>query len=293
LIYIVPDFLERFARHALGAKYGVFSYDHLPKQTFIQTMAQLNRFTGDQQDNRSPTYEDLVIPWLRKHPRARVLDFGCGKGDYVERLAHEGFDIIGLEFFRRSRHENKIDVVAVTHMVDAVERSLSEHGLFDAVVCDYVLNSVDSLQAESDVMACVSALCRQGGTVWLSGRRREQVDCSMRSQHGVNIRAKRNIEFLDENGFSGLYRSGRWFYQKFHTAREASELMDRFGVTVVKKTAHHSSWQIEGRVLRRVLADGEKVAALKREFNMPLNDAGRLLGRDASIAAAYEKARKK
>jgi ParB family chromosome partitioning protein len=107
LVHVVPDEHEAFARRALGAQYGVFSYDHLPKQTFIQTLAQLNRLSGEEKDNRSPTYEDMVIPWLVRHPGARVLDFGCGKGDYVSRLSRAGHNIIGVEFFRRARKQDR------------------------------------------------------------------------------------------------------------------------------------------------------------------------------------------
>ena len=289
LVYVIPDELEQHARAALAAQYGVFSYDHLPKQTYIQTLAQLSRLSGEEKDNCSPTYEELIIPWLVKHPGARVLDFGCGKGDYVARLSKSGYNILGLEFFRRSRAENRLDVAAVTAMVDAVERSLTEHGLFDAVVCDYVLNSVDSLQAETDVVTCVAGLCKPGGTVWLSGRRREQVDGSLRSDVAVNRRLKRNIEFLDEHGFSGLYRAGRWFYQKFHTIDQVRKLMERHGITVTTHNEKHVSWQIEGRVFH--YATPAFVSdALAREFNMPLNEQGRRLGRERTIREAYRAA---
>jgi len=286
LVYVIPDELEQQARAALAAQYGVFSYDHLPKQTYIQTLAQLSRLSGEEKDNCSPTYEELVIPWMAKHPGARVLDFGCGKGDYVERLSKAGYNILGLEFFRRSRTENRLDVAAVTAMVDAVERSLTEHGRFDAVVCDYVLNSVDSLQAETDVVTCVAGLCKPGGTVWLSGRRREQVDGSLRSDVAVNRRLKRNIEFLDEHGFSGLYRAGRWFYQKFHTIDQVRGLMRAHLIEIRTHNEKHVSWQIEGTPAHQ-LPPHRIIDALAREFNMPLNEQGRRLGRDVSIREAY------
>lgn len=290
LVYIISDDQELEARKALSAQYGVFSYDHLPKQTFIQTLAQLSRLSGDEKANLSPTYEQLIIPWLVKHPKARVLDFGCGKGDYVARLKKAGYNITGLEFFRRAAHENKIDVVAVNHMVDDVCRQLRTYGLFDAVVCDYVLNSVDSVQAEDDVVTCVSGLCREKGTVWLSGRRREQLDDSLRSEVSVNRRVKRNIEFLDEHGFSGLYRTGRWFYQKFHTKKEVGALMVRHGITVTTHAEQHVSWQIEGRTFHQHYQEAVE-QSLSREFNMPLNDAGRRLGRNDDVIKSYRYAK--
>lgn len=289
LAYIVPDALESTARAALATRYGVFSYDHLPRQTFIQTLAQLNRLSEEGKAYRSPTYELMVIPWLATRPGARVLDFGCGKGDYVGRLSKAGYRIIGVEFFRRAAHGNRIDVAQVNRMVDALERSMRDHGLFDAVVCDYVLNSVDSLQAEADVVTCVAGLCRPGGTVWLSGRRRERQDDNLRSGVAVTRRAKRSIEFLDEHGFSGLFRQGQWFYQKFHTREDVRRLMGEHGITLTTHSEQNVAWQIEGSPPRIHRKDAVE-AALGREFNMPLNDTGRRLGRDESVIAAYREA---
>jgi ParB family chromosome partitioning protein len=288
LAYVVPRELERLAKSALGRGYGVFSYDHLPKQTFIQTLAQLSRLTGDTRDNRSPTYETLIIPWVQANPLDRVLDFGCGKGDYVERLARKGVDIIGMEFFRRRRENNSIDVACVNRMVDALARSMDKKGLFDVVVCDYVLNSVDSVQAENDVMTCVNAFCRVGGSLFISGRRREQVDNALKSPKAVNQTLKRGIEFLDDNGFSSMYRQGRWFYQKFHTHEQASGLVKRFGFEIVKHDETHSGFQIHAKKVSN-LKHADVVASIGREFDMPLNDDGRRLGRHGDVIAAYER----
>lgn len=288
LVYIVHDDIEAAARQALGRGYGEFSYDHLPKQTHIQTLAQLSRLSGDDRDNCSPTYESSIIPWMQANPNARVLDFGCGKGDYVNRLSKLGKPIIGMEFFRRRKSENSIDVTAVNRMVDVLEKGLTSSGLFDAVVCDYVLNSVDSVQAENDVMTCLNAFCRVGGTVFVSGRRREQVDNALKSPRAVNRTLKRGIEFLDENGFSAMYRTGRWFYQKFHTFEQSENLVKRFGLDVIQHKETHSGFQITAKKVSNLNRD-EVALSLGREFDMPLNDDGRRLGRGKGMIATYER----
>jgi ParB family transcriptional regulator, chromosome partitioning protein len=288
LTYVVPREVEQQAKAALGRGYGVFSYDHLPKQTFIQTLAQLPRLTGDKRDNRSPTYETLIIPWFQANLTDRGLDFGCGKGDYVERLSKKGIDLIGMEFFRRKRENNSIDVASVNRMVDALVKRLVRKGLFDVVVCDYVLNSVDSVQAEHDVMTCVNAFCRIGGSLFISGRRREQVDNALKSDRAINQTLKRGIEFLDGNGFSSMYRQGRWFYQKFHTHEQAARLVERFGFEILKHEETHSGFQIHAKKISNLQRD-YVVAGIGREFNMPLNDDGRRLGRHDDVIEAYER----
>jgi ParB family chromosome partitioning protein len=163
LVFVLPAAMKSKARGYLSSQYGVFSYDGIKRDTFVQTFAQMFRLRGGKKDNESPTYEKLVIPWLKQNPDARVLDFGCGQGDYVRRLRSEGYDITGLEFFRRKG--DAIDVDQVNRMVDAVITKLRD-GRFDAVVLDYVLNSVDSQQAEEDVLNSIDAMCRPGGMLF-------------------------------------------------------------------------------------------------------------------------------
>jgi ParB family chromosome partitioning protein len=238
LVYVVPAKIEAQARELLGATYGVFSYEKLAKNTYMQTFAQMFRLRdGAKRGNESPTYKDHVIPVIAKNRELRVLDFGCGQGDYVKALAKKGYRIQGMEFFRRAKKIDAIDVGAVNAMVDGLIRSLKAEGLFDIVVCDYVLNSVDSQQAEEDVMTCLTAFCKPGGLVIFSGRTKERIDYqdTMKTLIGTK-KTNRYIEFLDENGLTALYRKGEWFYQKFHSRADVKAMESRYGLQIVKHT---------------------------------------------------------
>jgi len=287
-VYVVPDARAEEYRAYLNRQYGEFSYDHLEKQTYIQTFAQMFRLRGGARDNRSPTYENLVIPWLARHREARVLDFGCGQGDYVRSLGKAGYRITGLEFFRRSEGRNAIDVNAVNRMVDQVVEEIATLGRYDAVVCDYVLNSVDSPQAEQDVLNCLDAFCKPGGMLFFAGRRRERVDEAMGFTKRVQTKRRaRFIEFLDGNGFSALYRQGHWFYQRFHYEREVKELCQARGWKIHNETSG-TGWQVQA-VRTDERADPEALrASLAREFDLPVNKAGRRLGRAEDILRAFD-----
>lgn len=289
LVYVIPDGIEAEARHLLGASYGVFSYDKLPRATFIQAFAQMFRLReGAARGNHSPLYAKHVIPWLEANPGARVLDFGCGQGDYVKALAAKGHNIIGLEFFRRKPATEQIDVGAVNGMVSDLMDALRA-GRFDAVVCDYVLNSVDSQQAEDDVLTCVSAFCKAGGRVFMSGRRRERIEWQNGMTQAVNnTKTTRYIEFLDRSGMTALFRKGEWFYQKFHGKADIARICERFGFTVVAEAGSSNETTF---LFVATSAGGlplEQVeAAIDREFNMPLSRAGRRLGRHEDVKRAY------
>lgn len=123
--------------------------------------------------NASPTYEKSLIPNCKKGER--IFDFGCGQADYVKKLRKKGYDIHGVELFYRKG--NFIDSTMVHKMIDNLCEQLETKGLFDIVICDYVLNSVDSMTAENDVLTVVNAMCRMGGKIYFSGRAREKLIC--------------------------------------------------------------------------------------------------------------------
>jgi ParB family chromosome partitioning protein len=288
LVYVVPAEFEAEARGLLGARYGVFSYENLPRETYIQTFAQMFRLReGAERGNESPTYREHVIPWLARNPEARVLDFGCGQGDYVRKLAGQGYRIQGLEFFRRAAGRDAIDVGAVNAMVDQFVGALRQAGRFDAVVCDYVLNSVDTQQAEDDVLACISAFCKPGGTLFFSGRSKERIEWqdTMRSNVKTKQIGQRYVEFIDEHGLSALYRKGRWFYQKFHSREDIERLAARYGFVITKHTESAVAFQLTATNSRTPTQE-VVASALEREFNMLLNSSGRRLGRHEDAKAA-------
>jgi ParB family chromosome partitioning protein len=286
LVFVLPAAMKSKARGYLSSQYGVFSYDGIKRDTFVQTFAQMFRLRGGKKDNESPTYEKLVIPWLKQNPDARVLDFGCGQGDYVRRLRSEGYDITGLEFFRRKG--DAIDVDQVNRMVDAVITKLRD-GRFDAVVLDYVLNSVDSQQAEEDVLNSIDAMCRPGGTLFFSGRSMERVrDLLRHRQAAYKKQVHRNVEFLDENGLTALYRKGAWFFQKFHEPEDVDRMCRVRGWEKIKHDTTPIGFNVVAKKNRDIVEESVIVESLRREFNMPVNRAGRTLGRSDDIDRAFK-----
>jgi ParB family chromosome partitioning protein len=130
------------------------------------------------------------------------------------------------------------------------------------------------MQAEADVLATLNALCKPGGLIAFSGRPIYQVErFAARKQKAEDIRT---VEFLDQNGFSAIFRAGVWQYQKFHNRGQVEALAkvyigEEFALTCGNE-AHRpradltgSSWQVIGTKT----AAPEWEAAVAREFDLP------------------------
>jgi len=295
-VYYVEDVHAPLVKAMFQKPYGEFYYEGLARETYAQTYAQPRRLRKDRAGNADGgsthvNYERFVYPVVTKE--TRILDFGCGYGESVRELQKQGYNIRGMEFFRRFGDSRVIDTDAVHAMIDELCADIAVNGLYDFVLADYVLNSVDSVEAEDDVCQCVQALTRLGGRMLVSGRRREYVD---NAKYKKMFRGgMREIEFFDAHGFTVVQMNGLWLYQLYHNRGQVRTLAQRFFTKAVAEpnylhTENPGQWQL------RCMKDGTVVnsqadieASLAREFNMVWPNEQRV-GRSEQIVAAYRQA---
>lgn len=144
--------------------YGVFSYDHIERGDFVQGLAQPPRLKVLPW---SCLYE-IVVPHLQNEDRksVKVFDFGCGKAQYITKLHKQlGYrNAIGLEFF--NHNTVGISVEHGQEMVDDFIAFVKANGKFDYVICDAVINSVNTQEAEDAVLMCLNLFCKMGGKIF-------------------------------------------------------------------------------------------------------------------------------
>lgn len=285
--YRIEDALEVEARKLFTYQYGSFCYDHLPRHTYVQSLAQPYRLrNGQEKDKYSDTYDVAVMPGWQ--PKERLLDFGCGQADYLRMFQKNGRLACGLEFFHRDKA--RIDERTVYHMIQDTLSKWSTRGGFDLVVCDSVLNSIDSDQAENDVVICCQAMAKPNGRVYFSGRSREHYDQTNRAtKSGFKSGTARTVEFLDEKGYTAYKRGEGWMFQKFHSIPQLKALFARHNVTIEALTVDGHKWLVSGR-RGADLPDDVVRGALSREFNLPW-PGGKSVNRHNEALAAWEKAK--
>lgn len=280
LVYVLPKGKEEVAKSYFSKDYGVFEYAHLEKKTYMQSFAQKMRLREKNGKpcghTHSTLYERLVIPYITKD--MRILDFGAGQKDYAMMLKSNGYNIDAIEFFHRKDNEDIIDEREIRQDCLNICRTLSEYGLYDVVVCDSVLNSVNSLEDEKNVLLSCAALCKKDGMIFYSGiPLRFAVRVSDRSK-SKDYRSK--AIFLDAHNFTANYRFGEWYYQHYHSTADVIELnqtyignnfklYDKAQPITPERELSGSSFQVVA-INEKIASKDDYISALRYEFSLPL-----------------------
>lgn len=245
--------------------YGVFNYEHIEREDFVQGLAQPPRHGGI---DWSVLYREIV-PQLEKEDKkkVRILDFGCGKAMFINKLRKtlNYRWAIGLEFFN---HNTKgISIEKGNEMIDNFIADVKANGKYDYTICDAVVNSVNTQEAEDAVFACLNLFTKMGGRIYASGRSMEY------AKKELNL--KRNssdyitVKFFDENGLTAIMREGQWFFQKFLTQENVDAILERFGFKTFMRY-HKSGYWGFGAFKTKELSDDEYRKAVDYEFNLKL-----------------------
>lgn len=245
--------------------YGVFSYDHIERGDFVQGLAQPPRLKVLPW---SCLYE-IVVPHLQNEDRksVKVFDFGCGKAQYITKLHKQlGYrNAIGLEFF--NHNTVGISVEHGQEMVDDFIAFVKANGKFDYVICDAVINSVNTQEAEDAVLMCLNLFCKMGGKIFISGRNLEYMKQQIEANR--NTTPMMSINFFDENGLTAIMKQGQWFFQKFLTDEDVDKIIKRMGFDVfVRKKS--SGYFFIGAYKTKDFPKEEYAKAVDYEFNLKL-----------------------
>lgn len=245
--------------------YGVFSYDHIERGDFVQGLAQPPRLKVLPW---SCLYE-IVVPHLQNEDRksVKVFDFGCGKAQYITKLHKQlGYrNAIGLEFF--NHNTVGISVEHGQEMVDDFIAFVKANGKFDYVICDAVINSVNTQEAEDAVLMCLNLFCKMGGKIFISGRNLEYM--KQQTEANRNTTPMMSINFFDENGLTAIMKQGQWFFQKFLTDEDVDKIIKRMGFDVfVRKKS--SGYFFIGAYKTKDFPKEKYAKAVDYEFNLKL-----------------------
>lgn len=299
LVYVVPDSLVKKVAYYFSREYGEFEYSHIDKKTYIQSLAQKFRLREDEEGKAkkgtlSTLYEKVVLPHITKD--MTILDFGAGQRDYAKMLDAKGYRVHTIEFFLRKPRQDIIWTDEIRRDFLRIKKHLETKGQYDAIICDSVLNSVNSLDDEKAVLISLSALCKEGGMIFYSGI---PINYKERTADRKNSYDSRGTGlFMDKDGFTGTYRYGEWYFQKYHSIEDIQRLNllyigNEYKVfeagKALTKSFQKSSFQV--KAINKKPNSPELVEwALNYEFSLPLPN-GKKWNLSKEIIEAYNKSK--
>jgi len=199
----LPDRMDAEARDAL------YAFVHAGDQEFVQG------WFLDSADLNRPTWQRLLRVLAQHRPAGRLLDFGCGPGDFLDAARQRGYDVEGFEvsgvFLERCRARG----LAVTDDLPGLLARAG--GAFDCITSfDVIEHHPDPLQMLRDLRA----LIKDDGVLMIS-------------THDIG------------NPFARLY-GPRWRHLNpighltFFTRETLTLMLERAGFAVVRRGGHHT-----------------------------------------------------
>ena len=239
--------------------YGHYDYEALGIKAYNQTHCQMSR-TGQL---HSRLYEGYVLPEFSQDKR--LIDFGAGRMQYVQKLKKEGYKAFGYEPHYKTVGTNKFNLRAIVSHIKAIERDIRKNGLYDRCVLDSVLNSITSNEFEHAVMLTCNGLMKKEGVFYTGTRNIKQTLSQMNGD--VSQSFHRRIEFLDKDNYCATFRRGVWTLQKFHDKDSLYALCRKYFKEVeIQDTSISQLFAICRKPIQWDIADYEKVFNL--EWNM-------------------------
>lgn len=269
-----PDITDK-ARVYLVDKYGKNNFaDFMGKNVYIQSNAQPQRGVKHESHSFSQFYSTFSDDDLQDK---RFLDLFSGKGVESDKIKKKKKGILKdmnrIELFHCAKRFNlslKITRFFIQQTINSIDKDLLSggNGLFDFVICDSVINSVDSLQAEKDVINCCISFLKPNGYLIMSGRLYEQIT------NNYTARSAQKLFPLDDEGFSFGDYHGKWFCQRFHRDKE------HFLEVIYKNTNQLSevAWDDKSghfsMIFKRTKTNFTPAMqeSIKREFDLPHGD---------------------
>lgn len=203
--------IEAATDHFLGYP-GHFDYVRCGKCGMVQQYPvpeDTGRFYRDYpvHQNRSAFYRfarRLLMPGLyfrTQSPQGlKLLDFGCGSGDFLSEMKRSGAEAIGYEFDAKvADRTGKATGVRIYSDTDSLVRDCA--GTLDVVTMHCVM---EHLTTPRETLALAAKLLRAGGTLYVVLPRFDSWDRRLFGRYWHSLDPPRHILFPDEAHFRAL-----------------------------------------------------------------------------------------
>jgi len=166
------------------------------------------------------------IPFFKNNNVKKILDAGCGDGRNLQAFAKAGFQMTGIDSSREAckRAQRVLKNFPDTNVIEQDLKNLNVVGLFDAIICDYVLVHLE--KAEKIIQLFLNAL-KTNGYLLIEFLSTDDPSC------------KRDENIRDNT----LVSHG--IFHKFYSTNEVEVLLSAFNILELRKIQHYDPDHVE------------------------------------------------
>lgn len=140
------------------------------------------------------------LPNLRTAPR-RLLDIGCGRGDFLNSAARLGWDVMGLEPDHHAATKARARGIEV--ICGGIDQLAGQHDLFNAITVNHVIEHVHDAPG---LLSASFRLLKPGGSVWISTPNIDSVGHAVFGRHWRGLEAPRHLLLFNRDALVGALR---------------------------------------------------------------------------------------
>ena len=193
-----------------------------------------------------------------KTPRARLLEIGCGSGEFLLEAKARGFRVEGLEYSKHASDVANARLSASVVRVGSLETVSLAAGSYDIIAAFDVL---EHLRNPAHGLECVYSALVTGGVLALvtpsldswSRQLLRRFWMEYKAEHLTYFNKKSLTRLLEQTGFSGIEFSPNY---KILSADYIRRHFDRFPVPVMTPVVRFVSGILAPRVAHRKLKVG-------------------------------------
>ena len=185
---------ERLRRGYLNARWGYRFKDASGLGSIAYNFLPLQRARGD-----------YVVRSLVANAGARLLDVGCGRGEFVAFMATTGWKAKGIDLDPKAVAQGQSSGADVDH--GSVENLEGGRALFDAVTLSHVIEHVhDPLGA---LRRC-KALTRLDGSLWIATPNLDSLTHAYAGRYWIGLDPPRHLQVFTLRGLKIVCERAGW-----------------------------------------------------------------------------------
>ncbi len=216
------------------------NYDKIIERDKLHSESKIYELSPETYDLFSKAQDNLniVTDFLSKKVKGKtIVDFGCGTGKFIPKLAPLSKSYIGMDISNnqlRLAKEKSKNYKNVTLIKNLVNKIPLESNTVDLVFASWVIGSIHNLELRKRIIKEMKRVVKENGSIYLIENDIGGDYKEIAEENYGEEKTKIKLKWLEENGFEKVDSSTTYF--EFESLESAKKIFTSlFGEKVASK----------------------------------------------------------